>query len=106
MGSRPGPRTSTVALVAAAVETKTIGQVKLTGSLGSFKELIEQNRGVNELPELFCFGLLGNYDIPQLAALVAPRHLIVYAPTDRVRTELGKLKSWYATLGCDFAPLQ
>ncbi|MGE5194534.1 MAG: alpha/beta hydrolase family protein, partial [Deltaproteobacteria bacterium] len=39
-----GPRTSLFALVAAAVEEKGVARVELHGSLGSLKEILEQNR--------------------------------------------------------------
>ena len=68
-----GPRTSLIALVAAGLEDQAIAGVELTGSLGSLKELIETNRTVAELPEMFCFGLLEGFDIEQLKGLVSPR---------------------------------
>ncbi|MBI3466683.1 MAG: acetylxylan esterase, partial [Planctomycetes bacterium] len=69
-----GPRSSTIALVAAGLEDRAIGGVRLRGSLGSLKEVIEKNNwSFEQAPELFCFGLLEAFDIPQLAALVAPR---------------------------------
>ena len=39
----------------------------------SLKEVIQQNMTVDQAAELFCFGLLEWFDIPQLAALAAPR---------------------------------
>ena len=37
------------------------------------KEVIEQDLPFERAPELFCFGLLERFDVPQLSALVAPR---------------------------------
>lgn len=68
-----GPRTSLIALVAAALSEDVIDGVETFGSLGSLHELIEQNKGMNEVPESLCFGLLKHFDIAQLAALVLPR---------------------------------
>jgi hypothetical protein len=68
-----GPRTSLMVLIAAALEETSVAGAELHGSLKSLKEVIEQNRGVNEAPDLFCFGLLEKFDIPDLAALAAPR---------------------------------
>jgi hypothetical protein len=68
-----GPRSSVFATVAAALEEKAIGSLKLRQPLGSLRELIEKNVGVNQQPELFCFGLLEQFDVPQLRALVSPR---------------------------------
>ncbi len=101
-----GPRSSMFALVAAALEDKAIGRVELHGSLGSLKEVIEQNWAVNQKPELFCFGLLEAFDVKQLAALVAPRPVGLAEPSDRVRTELADLDEWYRLLGREFDPIR
>ncbi|MEW6305577.1 MAG: hypothetical protein AB1705_19030 [Verrucomicrobiota bacterium] len=68
-----GPRLSTAALVASALEDKAIASAELHGALGSLKEVIERNLGANQYPEMFCFGLLEAFDVPQLKALSAPR---------------------------------
>ena len=41
--------------------------------MASLKEVIEKNRGANHLPELMCYGLLKEFDLPQIEALIAPR---------------------------------
>ena len=74
-----GPRTGVIALVAAAVEEKAIDRVELHQPLGSFKELLENGTGSDHTPELFCFGLLEQFDVRQIAALVAPRILVTVA---------------------------
>lgn len=65
-----GPRSSTFALVAAALEPRAINSLKPTDPLTSFRQLIDENRGVEKSPELFCFGLFESFDIPQLKQLV------------------------------------
>jgi hypothetical protein len=71
-----GPRASLVTLVAAALEPQVVGKVTQRDAMASLKQhVIEQNRGVNEAAELFCFGLLEQFDVPQLQALVFPRHV-------------------------------
>ena len=100
-----GPRSSLYGLIAAALETEAVSGVELRGSFGSLKEVIERNMSVNETPELFCFGLLEQFDVQQIAALVAPRPVTFPAPSERVRVELADLKSFYAMLGVDFEPL-
>jgi hypothetical protein len=100
-----GPRSSVFAAIAAALETDAISQVELHGSLGSLREVIEQNWSVNQKPELFCFGLLEAFDVRQIAALVAPRPVKFADASDRVRHELAGLADWYRTLGCEFDPL-
>lgn len=72
-----GPRASVFATVAAALEEKAIASLELRQSLNSLRELIEKNVGVNQQPELFCFGLLEQFDVPQLRALVAPRPVVI-----------------------------
>ena len=68
-----GPRTGLIALVAAGLEPRAIGGVESHDALKSLKRVIEQHWPVSNAPEMFCFGLLAQFDVPQLAALVAPR---------------------------------
>lgn len=68
-----GPRASLVALCAAALEERAVAGVTARGSYASLKEILDAKLGVNQAPELFTFGLLEAFDIPQLAALSAPR---------------------------------
>ncbi len=96
-----GPRTSVIALVAAALEPDAIRGLELHAPLGSLKELIESKKEFTEAPELFCFGLLERFDIPQIAAMVAPRPVSIHEASDRAKTEFATLKDWYATLGAD-----
>ena len=63
--------------VAAALEEKAIGSLELRQPLDSLKEVIDKNIGVDRQPELFCFGLLEQFDVPQLRALIAPHPLLV-----------------------------
>ncbi len=100
-----GVRSSMAALVAAGLERRAIGEVRLHGSLGSLKEIIESNWTYAQAPELFCFGLLERFDVKQLAALVAPRPVTFCAPSPRVKSELSGLRNWYALLGRQFDPL-
>jgi dienelactone hydrolase len=71
-----GPRTSLIALVAAAVETDAIRDLKMVRPLASLRHAIERDMTVSEAPELFCFGLLEEFDIPQLSELVKPRPVV------------------------------
>jgi len=72
-----GPRSSTFALVAAALEPKAVAGVELHGALGSLREVLERNWAVDKQPEMFCFGLLEAFDMPQLTALVRPRPVLL-----------------------------
>jgi hypothetical protein len=68
-----GPRSSLIALVAAALEPKAISGLELRGGFGSLKEIIQRNMSAEQAPELFCFGLLERFDVLQLRALIDPR---------------------------------
>lgn len=100
-----GPRTSLIAMVAAAIGNQHVDSIRLHQSMGSLKECIEGNQLANQTPELFCFGLLKEFDVLQLAALVAPREVTIADPSDRARQELASLKQFYGLLGSDFDPL-
>ena len=100
---------SLAALIAAAIDRSddpAISNVHLHGSLGSLKQIIERNNAVNTHPELFCFGLLAEFDIKQLVGMVAPREVQLLEPSDRARSELTDLKKWYGKLDRKFDPLQ
>ncbi|MDB5306240.1 MAG: hypothetical protein JWO38_442 [Gemmataceae bacterium] len=101
-----GPRASTAALVSAALNPGAIGALDLHDPLGSFKEMIEGNRPVQTAPEFYCFGLLEQFDVADVAALVAPRPVLVKKPSDRAKKEFAGLAGWYKTLGQDFDPLR
>jgi len=94
-----GPRTSTVGLTAAALESEAISSVRLHDALGSLKEVIERQMAMNTTPELFCFGLLQDFDILQIAGLVAPRALQFESASKRVKHELQPLTVFYRQLG-------
>jgi hypothetical protein len=80
-----GPRAGMAALVATVVDADAVDGADLTNALASLKELIEQDTTVETMPELFAFGLLAEFDIPDLAMLVAPRRLNFNRDLNRVR---------------------
>lgn len=94
-----GPRSSLFALIAAALEPQAISSLELHQSLGSLKEIIEENWAVNQRPEQFCFGLLADFDVKQLTALTAPRPIQFSSASDRVKSELQGLPEWFELLG-------
>jgi hypothetical protein len=100
-----GSRSSVIALCAAALDTE-IARVEVIAPLGSLKELIEQDRTFDQSPELFCFGLLEHFDVKDLAALVAPRPVVVRQPDERARKEFAGLAAWYRKLGSPHDPLK
>lgn len=101
-----GPRATTAALVAAALEPKAIGRLELHDSLASLKQVIENNWDVNRCPELFCFGLLEAFDVKQLVALAAPRPVQFVGPSERHVEELAELAAFYGMLGAPFNPVE
>lgn len=101
-----GPRSSVIALAAAGLSEQGIDAVDLRVNYGSLKEVLEQNLTVAQMPELFCFGLLEQFDLSHLAALTAPRKVTLHAPNDRAKKEFAGLRGWYSTLGVEFSPVQ
>ena len=61
----------------AAVQSEAISALKMHDSMRSLKEIVRENKGANELPEMMCFGLLESFDLPQIEALIAPRPVLV-----------------------------
>ena len=100
-----GPRTSLIALIAAALHPESIAGLELHESFGSLREILESDLTARQVPELFCFGLLEAFDIKQLTALVAPRPVTFAAPTQRAKKEFAALRAYYGVLGSDFDPL-
>ena len=92
-----GPRTSLIALVTAALNPTLITRTSLEQSYGSLKEVLEQDLDIRDGPELFCFGLLEQFDLLQLAALAAPSPVQFVDASPRVLTELAPLRPWYST---------
>ena len=97
-----GPRTSLIALCAAGLEGKSIDGVDLHQTFASLKQVLEKDVTVNQQPEWFCFGLLEQFDVKQLATLVAPRPVRFHGATARHQKELAGLKAAYQTLGKAF----
>ena len=65
-----GPRTGVVALVAAALDAKAISGVELNRPMSSLKEVLSSGKEYSSGPELFCFGLLGSFDLDRMGAMV------------------------------------
>jgi hypothetical protein len=84
-----GPRSSLVATAAAGLGGSA-SRLELNRPFGSLKEIVEQNLTVDKAPELFCFGLLREFDVKHLLALAADARVEVRGAGDRVRAELGE----------------
>lgn len=74
--SAVGPRTSLVALVAAALEPDAIAGVQTQGAWTTLREVIDRNVSAQQMPEMFTFGLLAEFDVAQIEQLVAPRPVV------------------------------
>jgi dienelactone hydrolase len=74
-----GRRTGLIAAVAAALEDQAIAALALHQPLESLKQIIDENKQIPDGPEMFCFGLLKEFDLPHITALVAPRPIQVHA---------------------------
>jgi hypothetical protein len=77
-----GPRSSLIATVAAALEPTAIGNLDLRNPLNRLKDVIDKNMTFDQAPELFCFGLLERFDMPQLYALVGLGRFAETGPLD------------------------
>ena len=64
-----GPRSSIVALVVKAMEPRNLGPLNPSQHIESLHDILRNNWTVTDKPELFCFGLLESFDVPQLKAL-------------------------------------
>lgn len=86
-----GPRSSLFTLVAAVLEPEAIDAVRLGNSYGSLHEIIEEDKAVNQAPELFCFGLLKEFDIEELVQLAGSERVSFIEPSERVKRELSNV---------------
>jgi dienelactone hydrolase len=68
-----GPRTGVIALIAAALDPNAVSSVETTKAWTTLKTLIHRNTDVRDAPELFCLGLLRDFDLPQIKALANHR---------------------------------
>ncbi len=73
-----GRRTGLGALVASALEEEAIASLELHQPFTSLKQIVEENLQIPDGPELFCFGLLKEFDIPQIQSLVEPRKVTTH----------------------------
>jgi hypothetical protein len=64
-----GSRSSLAALVAKAMEPRHVGELRPSEHIESLHGILLNNWTVADKPELFCFGLLESFDVPQLKVL-------------------------------------
>lgn len=101
-----GPRSSVFAAAAAGLETQAIATLEMRDPLGSLRQVIDEDWTLNEKPEQFCFGLLEATDMKQMLALVAPRSIVLLAPSDRAKADYADLPAWFQSVGgsCTLQP--
>ena len=68
-----GPRTSLIALIAAALEPDAIAGVQVHDDWKTLRDVLDREVSAQQMPEMFPFGLLAEFDVPQIVQLVAPR---------------------------------
>lgn len=61
-----------VALVSAAADPQAVAGFRAAKAYKSLKDVIDGNVIYAQRPEVFCFGLLEHFDVPQLEALARP----------------------------------
>lgn len=66
-----GRRTGLGALIAAALDNQSIATLQVDRPFRSLRQIIEENLQIPDGPELFCFGLLAEFDVPQMQSLAA-----------------------------------
>ena len=66
-----GPRSGLVALVAKAMEPDVPGDLKPSEHIEDLHGILLNNWTVGDKPEMFCFGLLQHFNMPQLKALAS-----------------------------------
>ena len=76
-----GWNASVAALIAGALADEPFREVTGRDTLGSLKSLIEKKIPYDDYPALFCFGLLRDFDVPELTALCKPAR-VTFATTD------------------------
>lgn len=103
-----GPRTSLATLVATAASEnlRIASDIHLHDSLSSLRQVLEDNLGVNQVPEYFCFGLLEQFDIVLLAALSAPSRVTFVNANDRLKQSAAALQAWYKQHGIQHNPIR
>jgi dienelactone hydrolase len=67
-----GPRSETVALVAAALEPVLFASLESRTAITSFADIFEHPQAYNEAPEMFCLDLYHDFDINMLSAMASP----------------------------------
>jgi dienelactone hydrolase len=80
-----GPRSQTVAMVAAALEPDLFGQLELQQSIPSLSDVYEHPAAYIKAPEIMCLDLYHDFDFNTLATIAAPANVKLSAtPEPRI----------------------
>jgi dienelactone hydrolase len=93
---------ATAAAVAAALDERRVAELLAVGLPASLKLLIEERIEYDACPELFCFGLLEQFDVRELLGMAAADRITLFHPggkQERVMRELGSLGAFRRLLG-------
>jgi dienelactone hydrolase len=95
-----------IAAVAAALDERRVEELLTVALPASLKLLIEERVEYADCPELFCFGLLEQFDIREILGMAAARKITLWdtaGPPERVEHELAALTTFAALVGIDVA---
>ena len=67
-----GPRSETVAIVAAALEPGLFATLEARKSIASFSDVFQHPEAYDEAPELLCLDLYRDFDVNTLSAIASP----------------------------------
>ena len=76
-----GPRTETIAMVAAALEPDLFASLESRKSIASFSDVFEHPEAYDTAPELLCLDLYRDFDLNTLSAIAAPVPITLQANT-------------------------
>lgn len=93
-----GPRTTFIAGVASALD-EGLERLDLSHPLATLRQMIEDNRAVNEAPELFCFGLLEEFDTATVLWVTNAREVTLRGGGPRVRDTFADLRERLRAVG-------
>jgi hypothetical protein len=82
-----GPRTSLMAVVTSACAPAAADSLDVYDSYATLKEVVGKDIAVNQMPELFCFGLLKRFDVPLLIGLSGASRLTATGNNTRIKRE-------------------
>ncbi|HEX7378993.1 MAG TPA: hypothetical protein VF278_17865 [Pirellulales bacterium] len=96
-----GPRTALAACIASALGGGADG-LELLRPLASLRQLIDDDRDANLWPDVFCFGLLEEFEMKTILALVTAREITIRGAEGRLRVAFADLAASVRAAGKSF----